>query len=64
MELKDARKKKRYTQQQVADYLGISRVTYARMEKSPGDITLDDAQRIAKLLNVDVRDIFFAADCN
>lgn len=61
MELIEARKKERYTQQQVADYLGISRITYAKMEKNPGDITLDDARKLATLFKVDVRDIFFSA---
>ena len=59
MELIEARKKERYTQQNVADYLGVSRITYAKMEKNPGDITLDDARRLAALFKVDVRDIFF-----
>lgn len=58
MELIEARKKERYTQQNVADYLGISRITYAKMEKNPGDITLDDARRLAALFKVDVRDFF------
>lgn len=58
MELIEARKKERYTQQNVADYLGVSRITYATMEKNPGDITLDDARRLASLFKVDVRDIF------
>lgn len=62
MNLIDARKKERYTQQQAADYLGISRVTYAKMEKNPGDITLDDARKLSKLFKVDVRDIFFSHD--
>ena len=60
MELIEARKKERYTQQNVADYLGVSRITYAKMEKNPGDITLDDARRLAALFKVDVRDIFFS----
>ena len=59
MELIEARKRERYTQQNVADYLGVSRITYAKMEKNPGDITLDDARRLAALFKVDVRDIFF-----
>lgn len=58
MELIEARKKERYTQQQVADYLGVSRITYAKMEKNPGNITLDDARKLAALFKVDVRDIF------
>lgn len=60
MNLIDARKKERYTQQQAADYLGISRITYAKMEKNPGDITLDDARKLSELFKVDVRDIFFS----
>lgn len=62
MDLIEARKKERYTQQQAADYLGISRVTYSKMEKSPGDITVEDAQKLARLFKVDVRDIFFSPD--
>ena len=58
MKLIEARKKERYTQQNVADYLGVSRITYAKMEKNPGDITLDDARRLAALFKVDVRDFF------
>lgn len=34
MELIKARKKERYAQQNVADYLGVSRTTYAKMEKT------------------------------
>lgn len=64
MELIEARKNERYTQQQVADHLGISRVTYAKMEKNPGDISLDDARRLADLFKVDVRDIFFSRNNN
>ena len=59
MDLVEARKKERYTQQQVADHLGVSRPTYMRMEKNPGDITLDDAKRLAALFKVDIKDIFF-----
>lgn len=58
MKLIEARKKERYTQQNVADYLGVSQITYAKMKKNPGDITLDDARRLAALFKVDMRDIF------
>lgn len=34
MELTEARKKERNTQQNVADYLGVSRITYAKMKKT------------------------------
>lgn len=59
MELIEARKKERYTQQQAADYLGVSRATYAKMEKNTGDITLDDARKLADLFKVSLQDIFF-----
>lgn len=58
MELTEAQKKERYTQQNVADYLGISRITYTKMEKNPGDIPLDDVRRLAAFFKVDMRDIF------
>lgn len=62
MELIEARKKERYTQQQVADLLGISRPTYARMEQNPGDVSVEDAKRLAEIFKVDVRDIFFSSN--
>lgn len=60
MELSEARKKERYSQQQVAALLGVSRPTYARMEQNPGDVSIEDAKRLAEIFKVDVRDIFFS----
>lgn len=60
MKIIEARKKERYTQQQVADYLGVSRVTYAKMERNPGDITLDDARKLSKLFRVNISNLFFS----
>lgn len=62
MELSEARKKERYSQQQVADLLGVSRPTYARMEQNPGDVSVEDAKRLAEIFRVDVRDIFFSSN--
>lgn len=59
LNLKEARKKARYSQQEAADYLGISRPTYARMENEPGTITVDDAKKLADLFKVKISDIFF-----
>ena len=64
MNLAEARKQARYSQQAVADQLGISRQTYIRMEKNPDDITISDARALAELYGVSVEDIFFASDCN
>ena len=59
MQLKEARMAARYTQEEVAGNLGISRPTYAKMEKDPGSITVYDAKRLAALFDVKVSDIFF-----
>lgn len=60
MDLVDARKKARYTQEEVANLLGISRPTYARMEKSPQDISIKEARNLAKIFEIPVEEIFFA----
>ena len=60
MDLVEARKAARYSQEEVAGKLGISRPTYAKMEKDPGSITVDDAFRLAALFDVSVGEIFFA----
>lgn len=59
MELKEARKAARYSQQQVADELGMSRPTYARIEENPEMATIDDAKKLSNLFGVDVSEIFF-----
>ena len=64
MELYEARKAARYSQDEVAGKLGISRPTYAKMEKDPGLVTIDDAQKLAKMFGVSVGDIFFASNDN
>lgn len=58
MELAEARKKARYTQEQVAGLLGISRPTYAKMESCPGIVTIDEARKLAEIFDVDVAEIF------
>ena len=64
MNLIEARKKERYTQQQAADYLGISRPTYRKMEESPETVTVEDAKKLSRLFKVDIADIFFGENCN
>lgn len=46
-----------YTQEQIADQIGISRQKYARIESGTNNITLDILAKIAKLLGVQVGDI-------
>jgi DNA-binding XRE family transcriptional regulator len=62
MTLQEARKGARYSQEDVAGLLGISRPTYAKMENDPGTITIDEAKVLAKLFGVTVSEIFFASN--
>lgn len=59
MRVSEARKRAKLTQDYVAGYLGVSRVTYGKMERNPETITIEDAKKIAKLFNVSIGDIFF-----
>ena len=62
MNLVEARKSARYSQETVAGILGISRPTYAKMEQYPESVTVEDAKKLAELFGVAVTDIFFGRD--
>lgn len=64
MLLSEARKQARYSQEAVASILGISRPTYAKMEKDQGTVTVEDAKKLAKLFGVSIENIFFGTDCS
>ena len=49
----------RMTQQQVADYLGLSLNSYCNKENNNRCFTLEEAQKIATLFNYSIEDIFF-----
>lgn len=55
--IKALRNAKHYTQEQIADQIGISRQRYARIENGTNNITLEMLSRIAKILDVAVGDI-------
>lgn len=55
--IKALRSAKNYTQEQVADRIGISRQKYARIESGLNSITLDILVKIAEFLDVTVSDI-------
>lgn len=59
MELAEARRRARYSQQQVADQLGVSRPTYRKLEENPEIVTIADAKILVKLFDVEVSEIFF-----
>lgn len=55
--IKALRGAKNFTQEQVADQIGVSRQKYARIESGANNVTLDVLSRIAKVLEVTVGDI-------
>lgn len=55
--IKALRGAKNFTQEQVADQIGVSRQKYARIENGANNITLEILSQIAKVLDVTVGDI-------
>lgn len=55
--IKSLRTAANYTQEQIADQIGISRQKYARIENGTNNITLDILVKIANILAVQVGDI-------
>lgn len=55
--IKELRIAQNFTQEQVADMIGVSRQKYARIENGINSITLDILSKIAKVLDVTVADI-------
>jgi transcriptional regulator with XRE-family HTH domain len=51
------RNEKGFTQNDLAEYLGISQTQYSRKEKGEIEIKDNELERIAKLLETDVEDI-------
>ncbi len=55
--IKALRIMKNFTQEQVADQIGVSRQKYARIENGVNSITLDILSKVAKVFDVTVGDI-------
>lgn len=55
--IKDLRTIKNFTQEQIADQIGVSRQKYARIENGANSVTLEILSKIAKVLEVQVGDI-------
>ena len=51
------RSARNYTQEQIADQIGVSRQKYARIESGANSITLDILIKVAGILDVNVGDI-------
>lgn len=55
--LKQLRKEKKYTQNYVSNFLGISRGKYAKLENGFNSLDLDNIVKLAKLYNTTVEEI-------
>lgn len=55
--IKALRSAKNFTQEQVADQIGVSRQKYARIESGVNSVTLDILSKVAEVLGVTVGDI-------
>nr|DAH09959.1 MAG TPA: Repressor protein CI [Caudoviricetes sp.] len=56
--LRFLRKKKEYTQQEIADRLGINRTTYTKWETGVSEPGLKSIERLCNLLDVDYNTLF------
>lgn len=62
--VKMARVGANFTQQHVADEMGVHVQTYAKMENDPGSMTIDQSKLFARIVGVPWLDIFFDSDSN
>ena len=58
------RSARNFTQEQIADQIGVSRQKYARIENGVNSITLDILSKIAEVLDVTIGDITKVLDEN
>jgi transcriptional regulator with XRE-family HTH domain len=52
--IKDLREEKNFSQQQVAEHLGITRQTYSNIEKGTSELSLGAAVKLADLFKVNI----------
>lgn len=57
--LKALRSKFDFTQQDIADYIGISKTTYQYKEVGEKQFKVNEAKKISELFNMTIDDIFF-----
>lgn len=55
--IKKCREDKGYSQQQMAELLGIARTSYINIEQDKRELSLDEAQRLAGIFNITINDI-------
>lgn len=62
--LRQAREEAGFSQQNMADELGVSRPTYIAIENDPTKATVLQARRICDILSRSYEHIFFARDAS
>lgn len=60
----EARKQLGLTQEQVADQLGLTRQTYAKLEQNPEKLTIGQARQICSVLGRQYETLFFGRMVN
>ncbi len=60
--LKEWRRARGISQQDMADRLGVHINTYREWEASPAKIRMSDAQKIAEILKLEITDIIFLSE--
>lgn len=58
MELRKVRENRGKTQQEMAEYLGVSRSTYARYEQDPDRLSVTQAELLCRLLKCSIDSLF------
>ncbi len=56
--IREFRKSKGYSQEQLADLLNIEQKTYSNWERGRTDMTIQNLQKIALALNIDVKELW------
>ena len=62
--LREVRKEVGFTQQYMADELGISRPTYMKIEEDPSEASVLQAKRICEILSKSYEGIFFGRNAS
>lgn len=62
IKLSEARRMRGYSQEYMADKIGCHRITYAKMEENPENISMKDARIISEILQLGMDDLIFF-DC-
>ncbi len=57
-DIKKLRSKTKYSQQNIADMLGVDKNTYANWESEANDIKSDHLPKIAEIFEVEIQDLF------